>query len=248
MKRSGLILLLIIYSLFTVIAQDTTIIYYNKDWKQTKPSKALYFEKRIKIKENSYVITKSKINNTPFFICYYKSLQPLIENGRFIYYDNNSEIKISGLYNDGYMDGIWMYYNNFKNRFDTLDYTGIKDIYEGKIPKTDIPEIFLRSEVMPVKIDSNTGQETNIRQYLTESIHYPYRARENNIQENIYIQFFIASDGKVYNIKCVKGVNKDLIFEAIRIVRDSSPWIPGKQKEKPINITTTSPIIFSLEK
>jgi len=51
----------------------------------------------------------------------------------------------------------------------------------------------------------------------------------------------------VINVKVVRGVDKNLDAEAIRVVKLMSPWYTsGKQRGKSVNVLHTIPINFTL--
>jgi len=75
---------------------------------------------------------------------------------------------------------------------------------------------------------------------------YPEICRENGIQGKVYIQFVIGSDGKVSDVTVVKGVDKYLDEEAVRVVSSLPCWSPGKQRGKAVPVSYIIPIKFVL--
>lgn len=83
--------------------------------------------------------------------------------------------------------------------------------------------------------------------YVQKNLKYPDVAAENGIQGRVYINFVVEPDGRVTNVKVVRGVDPSLDKEAVRVVAASPRWKPGKQRGKPVRVQFTIPIIFVLQ-
>lgn len=232
----------------SVKSQDTTTVYFNKKWKITKKEKAQYIQEEIKLDSNRYVIRKMTVNRRPVSICHYKSINPTIEHGIVNYFDENGKIAISGSYNEGYMDGLWYIYNQSKSTYDTLNYHGVKEIYLGEYDdySYESSEIFFIVEEMPRFGYSGKSGKEEFREYIAQNLHYPIRALENQVEGRVFIQFVVGADGRVIMPKAVVKADRDLTFEAIRVIKDSPQWVPGKQRNMPISVQFTFPIVFVL--
>jgi periplasmic protein TonB len=82
---------------------------------------------------------------------------------------------------------------------------------------------------------------------VNENIHYPIRSQINKIQGRVFIQFIVGSDGKTCYPKIVSNKEKDLAFETIRLIRDSPPWIPGRNNHKEVAVQFTFPVGYMLD-
>ncbi|MQY78242.1 MAG: TonB family protein [Bacteroidetes bacterium] len=85
------------------------------------------------------------------------------------------------------------------------------------------------------------------RVWIAENIRYPGSAVKDRIAGKVYVYFVVNSDGHVDRVKVSRGVNPDLDQEAVRVVKSSPKWTPGKQRGKAVNVAITIPIIFSLD-
>ena len=103
--------------------------------------------------------------------------------------------------------------------------------------------IFMVVEQMP----KFPGGDQAMFKYLSENIRYPENAHKNGIQGRVLCQFVIDRDGKVTDAKVVRGVDKDLDLEALRVVTEMPAWEPGRQKGKPVRVKYTLPINFRLD-
>ena len=103
-------------------------------------------------------------------------------------------------------------------------------------------EIFMKVEEMP----EFPGGYEGLAKYLSDSITYPAIAKEYNIQGKVYVQFVVEKNGKVSNVKVVRGVDKNLDKEAVRVVKSFPDWKAGKQRGKAVRVYFTVPINFQL--
>ena len=58
----------------------------------------------------------------------------------------------------------------------------------------------------------------------------------------------IEKDGKVTDVKVVKGVDEELDAEALKVVSASPKWKPGKVSGSKVRASLTLPVEFRLEK
>lgn len=115
----------------------------------------------------------------------------------------------------------------------------------------DDEEIFMVVEQAPdfkcMKIGRKEycGYEA-LTKYLQKNVNYPAIAKEYNITGKVYVQFVVEKNGKVTNVKVVRGVDKNLDDEALRVVKSFPDWNPGKQRGKAVRVYFTVPINFNL--
>lgn len=88
--------------------------------------------------------------------------------------------------------------------------------------------------------------EAELLSYVRQSIIYPPKAIENNIQGTVVVQFVVKKDGSIGEIKVARGKSPELDEEAIRIVNTFTQFIPGKKNGQKINSWYTLPIRFKL--
>ncbi|HET6243211.1 MAG: energy transducer TonB [Bacteroidetes bacterium] len=103
-------------------------------------------------------------------------------------------------------------------------------------------EIFTIVENMP----SFPGGEEALFKFLGNEMKYPQMAKDAGIQGTVYVTFVIGSDGKVKDVKILRGV-KGLDDEAVRVVQKMPAWSPGKQRGKAVSVQYNLPIRFVLK-
>ena len=90
-------------------------------------------------------------------------------------------------------------------------------------------------------VDANT-----FTKWVFSKIVYPEIAKENGVQGRVTLQFTIETDGSVKNVKVLRGVDSSLDKEAVRVVSSSPKWVPGMQRNKPVRVKYTFPVVFQL--
>jgi TonB family protein len=90
------------------------------------------------------------------------------------------------------------------------------------------------------------GGEMAQSRFLAANIVYPQIAKENGIQGTIYISFNVEINGKISDIKILKGIGGECDKEALRVVRLMTKWTPGTRKGVPIKSNLKMPIRFTL--
>jgi periplasmic protein TonB len=92
------------------------------------------------------------------------------------------------------------------------------------------------------------GGLSEFYRFLGMNIRYPEIARKNKTQGRVIIQFIIERDGSVSTINVVRGVSKEIDEESVRVLKLSPKWNPGIQNSRPVRVSYTVPISFSLAK
>ena len=87
-----------------------------------------------------------------------------------------------------------------------------------------------------------------LREWVYQYLKYPQSAIINGVQGTVMVQFVIEKDGKVTDVKVVKGVDDELDAEALKVINASPKWKPGKLSGKKVRASITVPVEFRLEK
>ena len=104
-------------------------------------------------------------------------------------------------------------------------------------------EIFTVVESMP-KFPGGPGA---MNRYLGKNIEYPQMARESGINGRVFVTFVVETDGRVTDIKVLRGIGGGCDEEAVRVVKNMPKWDPGKQRGKPVRVQFNLPIKFTLQ-
>jgi protein TonB len=90
------------------------------------------------------------------------------------------------------------------------------------------------------------GGMKNFMKFLSQNVTYPKVDRENNVQGRVVAQFVVEKDGSLTKIKTFRSPSKAMADEAIRVLKRSPKWKPGKVKGKAVRAMYTIPVSFSL--
>ena len=111
-----------------------------------------------------------------------------------------------------------------------------------EIIEEDDDEVFMVVENMP----EFPGGDLGLMKYIQKNVKYPPIAKEYNITGKVYISFVVDKSGSVTNVKVVRGVDKNLDAEAVRVIKSLPKYKPGKQRGKAVKVMFTIPISFTL--
>ena len=111
-----------------------------------------------------------------------------------------------------------------------------------EIEEEDDEEFFMVVENMP----EFPGGDLGLMKYIQKNVRYPAIAKEYNITGKVYVSFIVDTSGSVTNVKIVRGVDKNLDAEAVRVVKSLPKYKPGKQRGKAVRVMFTIPINFTL--
>ena len=111
-----------------------------------------------------------------------------------------------------------------------------------EIEEEDDDEVFMVVEQMPVF----PGGDLGLMKFIQKTTKYPPIAKENDITGRVYVSYVVNKKGKVTSVKIVRGVDKYLDAEAIRVVKLLPYNSAGMQRGKPVNVQYTIPINFTL--
>ena len=118
-----------------------------------------------------------------------------------------------------------------------------QDMQNGNaVQGSDAEYTFEQLEVKPEFPNGNEG----LGKYLSENIKYPKKALKNGITGKVFVQFVIDKTGKVTKVVAVRGVEKSLDKEAVRVIKSMPKWKPGMKDGQPVKVKYTIPINFKI--
>ena len=128
------------------------------------------------------------------------------------------------------------------------DNTGVEimDYKEEQVVEEEIEEEAIPFQLVEEKPSFNGGDANEFSKWVNSKLVYPEIAKENGVQGRVTLQFTVEADGRVTNVKVLRGVDESLDKEAVRVVSSSPKWKPGKQRDRAVKVTYTFPVIFQL--
>ena len=118
--------------------------------------------------------------------------------------------------------------------------------------KEDIMALIERGEAVPFQIveekpSFQRGDANTFANWIGDHLKYPESAKKAGVQGRVTLQFTIGKDGKVGDVKVMRGVNEEIDAEAVRVVESSPKWKPGRIDGKAVPVAFTLPINFKLD-
>ena len=91
------------------------------------------------------------------------------------------------------------------------------------------------------------GGEHGLVNYINKTRVYPYHAYKNHIQGRVLCSFIVGTDGRVSNVRVIRGTNDDsLNREAMRVISEMPRWTVGKVGGTAVPVRVVLPIAFRL--
>ena len=120
-----------------------------------------------------------------------------------------------------------------------MDY--VEEVQEEVIEEEAIPFALVEEKPM-----FQGGDANNFSRWVSQNLEYPELAKENGVSGRVMVQFTVNPDGSVSDVKVLRGVDSSLDAEAVRVIRNSPNWTPGKQRDRAVKVTYQFPVIFQL--
>ena len=136
-------------------------------------------------------------------------------------------------------DAVFSFEDDATLGVEIMDY--IETVEEEEVEEEAIPFALVENKPTFQGGDANTFSK-----WVNSQLEYPEIAKENGIQGRVTLQFTVNTDGSVSDVKVLRGVDSSLDKEAVWVVSASPKWKPGMQRDKPVRVTYTFPVIFQL--
>lgn len=105
--------------------------------------------------------------------------------------------------------------------------------------KEDIP--FLCAETMP----SFQGEDLNaFRKWVQKRVRHPKLALINGVPGRVIVSFVIDTTGRLTQIHILQSPDRSLSDEAVRVLKRSPRWEPGRRNGRKVLIKYTMPVDF----
>lgn len=98
------------------------------------------------------------------------------------------------------------------------------------------------------KMPEYPGGEKALLNDIIMNMRYPQEAYKDSIEGRVVVRFVVKKDGTVGDISVLKGCNKYLDEEAVRVIGTLKPFTPGLVKGEPVSVEYALPVSFRLTK
>tara|TARA_B100000902_G_scaffold398881_1_gene467348 strand:+ start:1319 stop:2020 length:702 start_codon:yes stop_codon:yes gene_type:complete len=109
------------------------------------------------------------------------------------------------------------------------------------------PPIFYNCNRSASRSEKQTCFQQGVMKHILDNFEYPAISKEMGISERIIVNFHVSKEGKIINVQVVRGQDKHLKSEALRLVKSIPDLIPAKQRGQAVSCSFTVPISFTLQ-
>lgn len=128
----------------------------------------------------------------------------------------------------------------------------VADVVVVEDPDEDLVVPFIAIEEVPIFPGCENAKDKRecfqrmLNAYIKKNLKYPQTAQELGIEGKVFVSFVIGPDGKVGAIQ-MRGPDRSLETEAKRLMEGLPTMIPGKQRQRPVKVPFSLPIVFRLQ-
>lgn len=108
-------------------------------------------------------------------------------------------------------------------------------------------EPFIKEFLVVEEQASFPGGSEAWMKYLMKNFKYPRVAKRTGIEGRVFLSFYVDVDGSLSNIEVLRGIGGGCDQEAIRVLKKSPKWNPGKQRGIAVKSPMTLFITFRLK-
>lgn len=175
--------------------------------------------------------------------------------GDWKYYRADSTLSATAVYVDGKFEGPYVRYDDAGKQISTAIYRDNKIVeQQGSLENSGDPfkiverfPLFPGCEHIQDYEERKRCSDRELLTFIYSRIRYPSHARQYGVEGMAVVSFIIEKDGKVSDIKVVRGLDTDISEEVARIASLLPVWEPGTQDGVPVRVQFNLPIKFKLE-
>jgi periplasmic protein TonB len=113
--------------------------------------------------------------------------------------------------------------------------------------KKDVAEDPEKPFVFVEQMPQFPGGEKEMINFIKRNLRYPITAIENGIKGTVTVNFVVGKDGKITQIRIIRGIGGGCDEEAVRILEKMPAWSPGRQAGIPVLVAYSLPFRFVLQ-
>lgn len=74
------------------------------------------------------------------------------------------------------------------------------------------------------------GSYVELKDFLAQNLRYPAVAKQNNIEGNVIVSFYVTPQGYIETPKVIRGLGYGCDDEVLRVIRLMPRWIPARRQ------------------
>jgi hypothetical protein len=163
----------------------------------------------------------------------------LIVNGNGLYScGDKMSFQETGMYKDGYKDGVFEGKNPEQNSSYSEKYENGKFISGTRLFADGTKTDYFEMEKRPFP---KRGMQ-DFYNYIGKNFNYTKESIKNNVQGKIVLKFVIDKDGHIVEPTIIKSLGYGLDQEAVRVLLNYGDWIPGEQRGLKVRCSFSLPL------
>lgn len=116
-------------------------------------------------------------------------------------------------------------------------------VFEEEPEEEEADEVFLVVEEQ-ASFPGGMGEWNN---FLKKNLKYPRQATRMGIEGAVFLSFIVDKQGSISDIQVIRGIGGGCDEEAIRVLKNSPKWAPGKQRGRAVKSRMQLRIVFRLK-
>ncbi|MFC4815890.1 energy transducer TonB [Flavobacterium sp. GCM10023249] len=166
-----------------------------------------------------------------------------VANGNGYYSYNNEHKTIKGQLKEGNKVNQWITFDKETGTTNTINYNETGYFVNGEIKLKDgETTTYNKYETQP---SPKKGLQ-DFTQHISKNFNFTREAIQNKVKGRIILEFIVEKDGKITEVKVIRGLGYGLDEEAIRVVSNYEDWIPGQQFGQNVRAHFSVPIAVNL--
>lgn len=163
------------------------------------------------------------------------------------YPEHNTDRDTPSVVNYEMMERELEYIYNFTRELANTDMQPLFRDMADKNKTSDDVVAYYDCDQRPMFLNSQDPRRF-LEEWVYKYLKYPESALRNGIQGRVMVQFIIEKNGKVTDVKVVRGVSEELDAEAVKVISASPEWKAGRVNGNKVRTSMSIPVEFRLEK
>lgn len=116
-------------------------------------------------------------------------------------------------------------------------------IFEEEPEEEEADQVFM---IVEEQASFPGGQAAWIK-FLNKNLDYPRQAKRMGIEGAVFLSFIVDQAGAISDIQVIRGIGGGCDEEAVRVLKESPKWNPGKQRGRAVKSRMQFRIVFKLK-
>ena len=116
-------------------------------------------------------------------------------------------------------------------------------VFEEEPEEEEADQVFLVVEEQA----AFPGGQGEWAKFLRKNLKYPRQAKRMGIEGAVFLNFIVDQQGIISDIQVARGIGGGCDDEAVRVLKNSPKWQPGKQRGRAVKSRMSIRIVFRLK-